>query len=988
MEEKEKSKGISLRKKKSVRPKISAPQPISAPLPTGISAPSISEERSRPSESSSRLDVPREPGAPPVPSVPAIPGQFQTPPASRDGKPAASGGQRIKVDAQALRDPNLQPEQYVASLLTDADEQDIRNYQDELRKLKNRTSTDLQANVYQNRTQFIKISKEAEKLWGEMRTLRTWMSELTGALAQTTSAAADTPTDTVDARKRANRSSVANLEAMWSTHLQQLWRRVEGSQKYLPAIPGRHVVYESSRWVELNAATWKTRQRVHLILLNDHLLVASVKKRTDISSPNIRDNEQKQDVQLTAERCWPLQDVKLADLSTAGAASDKRDRNGERQRAADAVNVRVGSESFTFAATGSSASSDRAALVTTFRKTVEDLRRSQEAETDERRRTQELGGQFATKKMGVLNGSDSLENQSDSVSQRPASILVDVEGKQQSLRWVESQLDDLDIDIALHHFEDAVARTEKLKRIAKGNRGNAAVHDTLTSKVNERATKLAGLISKELTDSHAWKTSTQKNVSWLSRLGFEDRAREVYLDARSSAIEQRCRQCIFEGNLHDYIYEISFIYFTIIQNTVKVYAVCFPAPMMSACVKWAKEHVDDFNVILERQLSSLPEGSPKRDECLERAREHGRMLAEVGLDFKDLIGRTVEERSDNQAAEFLWLCLKESGYKKIDHRKVGEAMNITGNASSLRFMRLRKAVAEGKPVKNEFYGFLKLCIANSDVGKIDFAKVGAALGITQNAASLRYMRLRKKAGDDQGNPSPAKSAPSTPVKKTPVKIMKTPVKTTRTPVKNTKTNKTPNSKRKRVQESDAEDDIIIKNDSGEDEAKDTLMASSPPSATRVLRDRSSSAKPKYDYASESGGDSDASEWKGDSDMTTPSKKKQKTMMADATGGDMAATREPVTPETAVKQEMTAYESPATEYEPPATQYELPATSYGEMVGLGDSTAFFQPARHQPMSFINYVDGEEVFYDAETGDYDATGEYDTTYYSGGFQEEYV
>lgn len=68
--------------------------------------------------------------------------------------------------------------------------------------------------------------------------------------------------------------------------------------------------------------------------------------------------------------------------------------------------------------------------------------------------------------------------------------------------------------------------------------------------------------------------------------------------------------------------------------------------MMSACVKWAKEHVDDFNVILERQLSSLPEGSPKRAECLERAREHGRMLAEVGLDFKDLIGRAVEEQSD------------------------------------------------------------------------------------------------------------------------------------------------------------------------------------------------------------------------------------------------------------------------------------------------------------------------------------------------------
>src|SRR6266571_908922 len=124
-------------------------------------------------------------------------------------------------------------------MLADASEQDIRDYQNELRKVKNRTSTDLQHNVYQNRTQFIKISKEAEKLKGEMRTLRTLMSELTRTLGQTTSAAG-LAGDTKTARKQANRSSVANLEALWNTHLQTLWKRVEGSQKFLPAIPGRH----------------------------------------------------------------------------------------------------------------------------------------------------------------------------------------------------------------------------------------------------------------------------------------------------------------------------------------------------------------------------------------------------------------------------------------------------------------------------------------------------------------------------------------------------------------------------------------------------------------------------------------------------------------------------------------------------------------------------------------------------------------------------
>jgi exocyst complex component 8 len=60
---------------------------------------------------------------------------------------------------------------------------------------------------------------------------------------------------------------------------------------------------------------------------------------------------------------------------------------------------------------------------------------------------------------------------------------------------------------------------------------------------------------------------------------------------------------------------------------------------MSACVKWAKEQVDAFNVILARQLSSTERGGPVWTECMNQAKEHAKMLSEVGLDFKSLIGR-------------------------------------------------------------------------------------------------------------------------------------------------------------------------------------------------------------------------------------------------------------------------------------------------------------------------------------------------------------
>ena len=94
-----------------------------------------------------------------------------------------------------------------------------------------------------------------------------------------------------------------------------------------------------------------------------------------------------------------------------------------------------------------------------------------------------------------------------------------------------------------------------------------------------------------------------------------------------------------------YIWQVSFVYFMIIHNTVKCFQGCFPPPMMSTCVKWAKEEVEAFNLILARQLSSTERGGEVWTQCMERAKEHAKLLSEVGLDFMDLVGRDVESAS-------------------------------------------------------------------------------------------------------------------------------------------------------------------------------------------------------------------------------------------------------------------------------------------------------------------------------------------------------
>ena len=79
----------------------------------------------------------------------------------------------------------------------------------------------------------------------------------------------------------------------------------------------------------------------------------------------------------------------------------------------------------------------------------------------------------------------------------------------------------------------------------------------------------------------------------------------------------------------------------LIKNTILTYQQCFPPLMMSACVTWAKEHLDHFNIMLLRQLSSVRKASPTWKECIDRAKEHAAMLDEVGMDFSEMVG--VEE---------------------------------------------------------------------------------------------------------------------------------------------------------------------------------------------------------------------------------------------------------------------------------------------------------------------------------------------------------
>ena len=374
-------------------------------------------------------------------------------------------------------------------ILADASDQDLRDFQSDLRRAKNRASTDLQQNVYQNRTQFVAISKEADKLKSEMRTLRGLISELTASLGSAAiSASVPEPrslnqSSTAQARKIANRSSVANLDAIWNAQLFTLWKKVEGSQKYLPALPGRHIKHESGHWVELNAATWRPRRHVHIILLNDHLLIAIWKKRRVDSSVANGDAAQKS-TKLVADKCFALQDIDLLDLAVSSAANGVSGLRGNDM--SNAISVRVGGESYTYR-NDKDTDTDKAELLLNFRRASDELNRSLRAEAEE--------ASFRTR--GTLDPTSSHNPTTPKSPGTPRfkdrpEFLIEVDGKHQNMRWVEGQIDELDSEIALQQFEMAVQHVEQLQRIGKGLKNNAVAQNMILSKVSVRATKIAG----------------------------------------------------------------------------------------------------------------------------------------------------------------------------------------------------------------------------------------------------------------------------------------------------------------------------------------------------------------------------------------------------------------------------------------------------------------------------------------------------------------
>ncbi|OLL26511.1 Exocyst complex component exo84 [Neolecta irregularis DAH-3] len=502
-------------------------------------------------------------------------------------KPADKSG---KVDPSAFSASNFNAEQYVEASIRHAKESELQTFYSDLRRIKEETYVNLQRNVFRNYKEFVVIAKEVAHLSSDMNTLREYLTNLqsiTALLKNDLDLAQDEDNSIIAQRRHAKfRNSIADLTTIYASQLASLWERVEGSQKYVPSFPGRHIIRECPNFVELHAATYKPKQPVYIVLLDDHLLVATSKTRAGATK-------------LVAEKCWNLLDIELKDIHNS-------------------LQLIFGNETYVYT---SEKNDDMKTLLAIYKRACEEMKSSM---------------------FCLLICFNLLGQKSGSVPRAriPSTILEPAK----DLRWIEDRMDELDEWIAHKNFDDAVNSITQGRTITLSQQFDGPTTEIIGSKLDERAQRLCIILCTELSENAGKKNVVRRTVRWLVELGFEDRARSAFSSSRDAMIKQRTRQILFQGEIPQYLSDFALVQFTLMKNTWEMWQLAFQENRMaSGFAAWAANQIARFKETFSRQLDGFSTTGDEYRNSIEAVRNQIPVLREVGMDASFLLKEILQQ---------------------------------------------------------------------------------------------------------------------------------------------------------------------------------------------------------------------------------------------------------------------------------------------------------------------------------------------------------
>ncbi|MBW0489123.1 hypothetical protein O181_028838 [Austropuccinia psidii MF-1] len=563
------------------------------------------------------------------------------------------------LDLETLSKPNFDPENFIKIYLSAiaggaSDPQTLNSLKQSLRSTQSSTNRELQENTYKNYGAFVVISKEIATLENEMLELKIVLEEFKTLPNDLNMGLSPIEDNNGETKRKVFRNSIADVNALYKSQLESLWERVEGSQKFLAILPGRHIISESKTFIELHPITYQPKQALHLFLLNDSLLLA-IQKRSAMGSNKVK---------LIAERCFNLPQISIIDLT------DAPNLNNAIQIKSSGEKVILRTES----------NQEKRNLLNSFRKVTQELARKKRKQSIMAVEQRAPASEFIGGKL-VSRGLSSQWARPNSHGLQPNKILGF--GKDdKDLSWIGDLSDELAVAIACREFNEAIELIEKAKTILTQLPSNEKVlmsglgspstpvgmdsYHILKHKIEEKSKEILDSLLEDLLNSSIKKSQLCQISKWIAKLsggidlaGFNhERAKQNFLSMRSKLVKKQIRNIDFDNDLISWISKSSFVLFSLIKNTCEWYMTAFKDNQMkSGFVKWAIEQIESVGKIFKIQIYNNQNNQDHDDEKIEEEiiqdavrviKLHGEMLKEVGLNFNFLLNNLLKKESNQK----------------------------------------------------------------------------------------------------------------------------------------------------------------------------------------------------------------------------------------------------------------------------------------------------------------------------------------------------
>jgi len=573
----------------------------------------------------------------PLPPMPAMPGRF----GGHTGDDRIGGGLRknlssgaslINIDSETLAQGDFDTENFMMIHLAAigggaTDPESLKLFKESLRATRLTTDQSLQENAYKNYGAFVAMSKDIATLENEMLELKSVLEEfktlpndLDMGLGMTTESNLSG-----EAKRKAARNSVADVNALYRNQLELLWETVEGSQKFLPIQPGRHILSESKSFVELNPITYQPKQAVHLVLLDDSILIA-VQKQSHSATGKAK---------LMAEKCFNLAQISIVGLDDGPDLSNAL----QIQRNQEKVILRTDRPQ------------EKRDLLDSFRRITEVMARKKRKQS-----VMDVGamGSEHPFRASLLLSSRGLEGAGSQFQSGKLLSLGKDDRTHKTCSQVGDLLDEVSVGIACRRYEEAIEQVERARQIVaqwSADEPKAGeVVGQLEGQIEARAQELADRLLSELAETSVKKAQLVRTVALLGRLAGPfapvERAKEAFLAMRSEHVRRQICRIKFEGDLALWVSRTSFVLFSLVKNTCEWYLTAFrDNRLASGFVKWAVDQLDLFGEIFRRQVYEGEEDPLIIQESISVTKAHAGMLKEVGLDFGFLLSSVLSNHS-------------------------------------------------------------------------------------------------------------------------------------------------------------------------------------------------------------------------------------------------------------------------------------------------------------------------------------------------------